>query len=197
MSFFFDVRLVVIALAAAAVVAGPLASCIATAQSTRPAESKAAAETKKPSSLPGGASSLQETFEDWVVACVQQGTDKKCSQAQVQSNGQTRERILSIEITPKGDTVEGVLLLPFGLALEEGVTLVVDDEAKGVDLRFRTCIALGCIVPLGFDAAMIGKLKQSTALKVKVVADNGQGAEFAVSLKGFAAALERTVSLVK
>jgi len=42
------------------------------------------------SSLPGGASSLRETYQDWQVACVMRTNTKTCglSQMQTQQNGQ-------------------------------------------------------------------------------------------------------------
>ncbi|SFT80392.1 invasion associated locus B family protein [Mesorhizobium sp. DCY119] len=151
-----------------------------------------------PSNLPGGASSLQETYEDWQVACMQRGEGKFCSmsQQQAQQNGQ---RILAIEIN-KIDTgkSEGILALPFGLALDSGVTVQVDEKPAGKPLRFRTCIPAGCLVPVSFDAAMVTALRGGTALKLAAVAsENGQPVNFSISLKGFGAALDRTAALVK
>ncbi|PRD40335.1 invasion protein, partial [Phyllobacterium phragmitis] len=50
----------------------------------------AQAQTGGSSTLPGGASSLNEVYRDWRVGCVQQGTTKRCamSQIQAQQNGQ-------------------------------------------------------------------------------------------------------------
>jgi len=66
--------------------------------------------------LPGGASSLNETYKDWRVACVQEGAAKHCvmSQVQTQQNGR---RVLALELNaPTGSTVTGTLVMPFGLA---------------------------------------------------------------------------------
>src|SRR5919108_1346454 len=64
------------------------------------------------STLPGGASSLQETYQDWSLAC--QGTPKAVcavSQQQTQQNGQ---RVLAIELRRGADGgVSGTLVLPF------------------------------------------------------------------------------------
>ena len=81
------------------------------------------------STLPGGASSLNETYKDWRVTCVQQGATKRCalSQTQVQQNGQ---RVLAIELAaPSGNTVTGTLVLPFGLALDSGIAFQIDEKA--------------------------------------------------------------------
>ena len=90
--------------------------------------------------LPGGASSLNETYRDWRVTCVQQGTAKRCalSQAQAQQNGQ---RVLAMELSaPTANTVSGTLVLPFGLALDSGVAFQIDDKPAMAPIRFRTCL---------------------------------------------------------
>src|SRR5262245_65857169 len=104
--------------------------------------------------LPGGASSLQETYQDWSLAC-QGGESVVCavSQEQTQQNGQ---RVLAIELRrSKGGALAGNLALPFGLLLDAGATLQIDDGAAFEPLRFETCLPSGCLVPLAFDTAAI------------------------------------------
>ncbi|SDR27423.1 Invasion protein IalB, involved in pathogenesis [Rhizobiales bacterium GAS191] len=150
------------------------------------------------SSLPGGASSLQETYQDWQVACVQQGAGKHCALSQQQSDSKSQQRVLSIELSmPRPDKAEGVLILPFGLALDKGVILQVDDGAPAPAIRFRTCLPVGCVVPIAFEAPTLAAIRKAGVIKVKVVADNGSDAAFSISLKGFAGALERTVALAR
>jgi invasion protein IalB len=93
--------------------------------------------------------------------------------------------------------VDGALVLPFGLALDRGVTLQVDDAPAGPALRFRTCLPAGCVVPLSFDARLVAALRKGAALKINAAADNGKDAVFTISLKGFPAALDRTAVLAK
>ena len=145
--------------------------------------------------LPGGASSLNETYRDWRVACAMQGTAKQCamSQAQTQQNGQ---RVLAIELAaPAGNLVSGTLVLPFGLALDAGVSFQIDDKPAMAPVRFRTCIPAGCLVTLSFDAPTIVALRAGTALKVKATADGGAAAPFTISLQGFGTALDRMAAL--
>lgn len=147
------------------------------------------------SPLPGGASALNETYKDWRVTCVQQGTTKRCalSQTQAQQNGQ---RLLVVELgAPAGNTVTGTLVLPFGLALDSGIGLQIDDKTAGQSLRVRTCLPGGCLVNLTFDAAMLVALRAGTALKIKAVADDGVAASFSIPLQGFGTALDRVGAL--
>jgi invasion protein IalB len=163
---------------------------IAQAQSTGQAGAGGAA-----AGLPGGASSLNETYKDWRVACAQQGNQKRCvlSQVQAQQNGQ---RVLAIELNaPNGNTVAGTLILPFGLALDAGVSFQIDEKPAMQPVRFRTCMPGGCLVSVSFDAATTGALRSGTALKIKATADGGAAAPFSVSLQGFATALDRVAAL--
>lgn len=155
-----------------------------------------AAETP-PATLPGGATSLQETFNDWQVACVVQGPAKRCAITQEQVNQQSRQRILALELTYSGDKTDGILLMPFGLALDRGVVLQIDDQPSTTTLKFRTCLPGGCLVPLNFDGKTVAALRVGTVLKLRAVADGGQDQLYTISLKGFAPALDRIAVLAR
>jgi invasion protein IalB len=152
--------------------------------------------------LPGGANTLNETHGDWSIACaIQTGQDgvktKLCALSQQQIAGQTRQRVLAIELRPEGDSVSGALVLPFGLALQQGVTYQLDDGALGSPQYFRTCLPAGCLIDLDFDARTVASLKAGQMLKVKTHADGGQEMVFSVSLTGFSSAYDRVVSLLQ
>jgi invasion protein IalB len=149
------------------------------------------------SRLPGGASSLSETYRDWRVACSQQSNEKRCalSQVQTQQNGQ---RVLAIELNaPTGNTVSGTLILPFGLALDSGVTFQIDEKPAMQPVRFRTCLPAGCLVNVTFDAPALVALRAGAMLKVKAMADGSGSVPFSISLQGFGIALDRVGALVR
>jgi invasion protein IalB len=173
-----------IALGVGVLTIGMLAALSAGAQST--------------SGLPGGATSLRETYGDWIVTCAVQQSRKTCAMQQELTTKQTGQRILAVELRPVGTAAEGIFMLPFGLALEKGAIVQIDDGAAAAPVAFRTCLPSGCVAPVNFDAKALAALRKGTALKVKVMPDGG-GAEtqWSVSLKGFGTALERTVSLLK
>ena len=150
------------------------------------------------SPLPGGATSLQETYQDWQVACVAQANAKRCGLSQ-QQTGQNRQRVLAIELAlGDGNSLTGTLILPFGLLLDIGVAAQIDDKPVGKPLRFRTCLPVGCILPLHFEGATAAALRAGTILKfIATPNERSESITFAVSLKGFAAALNRTAVLVK
>ncbi len=97
---------------------------------------------------------------------------------------------------PDGSIV-GVLALPFGLALANGVTLAIDDGEPGAALPFQTCLPAGCLVQLKFGADKIADLGRAKQLKITATAaDTGQSLPFTLSLKGFTQAAARTKALI-
>lgn len=147
------------------------------------------------SSLPGGASSLNETYQDWLVACRAANDAKQCAMSQQQSQ-QNGQRVLAIELSaPSSNTVSGILVMPFGLALESGVTFRIDEQPAMQPMRFRTCVPAGCLVSVAFDAPTIIALRAGATLKIEAVADGGAPVPFSVSLQGFSTALDRVAAL--
>jgi invasion protein IalB len=146
----------------------------------------------------GDATSLQEMHGDWRVACAQQNGRKVCALSQQQTDKNTHQLLLAMELkTPAIDKVEGMLILPFGLALDRPVTLQIDEAAVAPALHFRTCLPVGCLVDLAFDPPTVALLRKGTTLTVRAIADGGQGAVFAISLNGFSSALDRLAALEK
>lgn len=141
-------------------------------------------------------SQLSETYEDWSVTCIEVDGRPRCalSQRQLLKSGQ---HVLTLELRPGEDaSLEGTLVLPFGLNLDQGVSLAVDQATGGKPSRFRTCLPVGCLVPLTLTRATVGLLRSGQALKIGAFAsDSEKDVAFSVSLKGFAEAQERAIAL--
>lgn len=153
-------------------------------------------------SLPGGASTLREAHGDWSVTCAVQaepdgGKVKICAFSQEQFQTQTRQRALAVELRPAGDGAKGTLVLPFGLALQHGVVYQLDDGQTGALQFFRTCLPVGCIIDVNFDAGTVASLKTGKMLGVRATTDGGQEMTFSISLAGFTNAFERTIALLQ
>jgi invasion protein IalB len=151
--------------------------------------------------LPGGATTLREGHGDWIVSCdvvTQNGASRKvCGLSQVQTNTQSHQRILAVQLQPDGSVVGGTLVLPFGLDLGKGVSLQVDDGTVLASLPFRTCIPAGCLVNLNFDGKSVSALRAGNSLKVNVFPIGGEQMSLSISLKGFPGALDRTITLLR
>lgn len=159
-----------------------------------------AAPAAAPSPLPGGASSIQESYEDWRVLCSVANNAKQCTIQQVQLDTKTGQRVLAVELVPNGDGgASGNLIMPFGLQLDAGVALALDAGASGKPLPFKTCIASGCLVPLTLSANTIAALRVGKQLKLttRSIDVNAKPLVFPVSLNGFGAALDRAVAILK
>jgi len=154
-----------------------------------------AAQAQQAPALPGGATSLQETYHDWRVTCRVANNVKRCVLVQ-QQNQQNGQRVLAIELSaPRGNTVAGMLALPLGLALDAGVTFQIDEKPAMPPMRLRTCVPAGCLVNISFDAPMVTALRAGTVLKINVTADGGAALPLSISLRGFGAALDRVAAL--
>jgi len=159
----------------------------------------AQADIASPSSaptFPGGATSVQESYSDWQVSCAISGEAKVCSMIQQQTNRETGQRVLAIELRKTEAGMGGALMLPFGILLESGVTLQIDGGAAGDNLRFRTCVPNGCLVPLDFGSEFVSALVRGGQLNIATVAEGGNDITFSVSLRGFSAASSRIAELV-
>jgi invasion protein IalB len=157
------------------------------------------------SSLPGGASTLREVYEDWVLNCrVAAGAEGRqatvtcgISQELFRQQQQQRQRVAALALTPDGSGTKGTLLMPFGLALAAGVRLQIDEGPQTAPIAFRTCTPQGCIIPIEWPESTINGLRNGVLLKIAATSDNGQPVNFSISLKGFAAGLSRAIDLLK
>lgn len=150
--------------------------------------------------LPGGASSLTEQHGDWTVTCAIAEAVKRCAFSQALIASQSGQRVLSLELTPTPDgaTLQGTLMAPFSLRFDTGISLSIDETPLAGPLPFLSCIEIGCIVPVRFDAAAIAALRAGTGLKFAATAlSGGQPVELNLSLSGFPAAQNRTQELLR
>jgi invasion protein IalB len=149
--------------------------------------------------LPNGASSITETYGDWTIACGIDNGAKICTLSQSQGDKQTGQRSFAIELRmPKDGKTEGTILMPFGLKLDAGANLKLDDKDLGQGLRFSTCVPQGCLLPVSFPTVATDAMKKGKMLTVASLSlANGQAVSFNISLNGFTAALARVEQLGK
>nr|WP_283950052.1 invasion associated locus B family protein [Agrobacterium tumefaciens] len=151
-------------------------------------------------SLPNGASAINETYGDWSVSCSIADVRKICVMSQAQGDKQTGQRLFAIELqSSKDGKTDGILLMPFGLKLDDGVKLKLDDQNLGQGARFSTCYPQGCVVPVSFPIVATDAMKKGTSLIVTAtnVAGGAEIPTFKISLSGFTAAMNRSAELAK
>ncbi|MBN9333197.1 invasion associated locus B family protein [Devosia sp.] len=149
--------------------------------------------------LPGGASSIQETYQDWQVVCAIVNDAKRCAMSQQQVRQDSNQVLLTAEFyaAAQEETVSGTLVLPFGLQLASGVTLQIDDAATIPPLVFSTCLPAGCLVPFTLDGQTVAAARAGKTLNLQAASITGQPVALPVSLAGFSKAQDRLNELSK
>lgn len=149
--------------------------------------------------LPNGASSINESYGDWTVDCRIVERQKRCVLSQAQGNKETGQRVFAIELrSPAGGKTEGTVLMPFGLNLDAGALLKLDDKDLGKGLRFSTCGPQGCLLPVSFPTAATDAMRKGTKLVIASLnLSTNEPVTFNVSLDGFGAALARAADLAR
>ena len=162
--------------------------------------------------------SFSETYGTWRVSCgvleanAKDGAPKKKAAKkpparscvlqqridwQDKSTGRHHRLLIVTLGAPVGDKMPLTLLTPFGLLLDRGVRLRVD-KGKAFALRFRTCLAHGCVVRGQVDARRARLMRKGRILNVDTVEATGETLfRVPVSLKGFTAAYRRLIEAAK
>ncbi|MGV6875611.1 invasion associated locus B family protein [Pseudochelatococcus sp. B33] len=151
----------------------------------------------KAASLPNGTSSINEIYGDWTVSCLTPQGQKVCLLSQVQSNSRTGQRSFAIELrVPRDGKTEGIMVMPFGLGIDEGVRLKIDEQSLDEGARFSTCLPYGCIVPISFPTVTTDAMMRGTSLFIIAPTPNGgEPHMIEVSLDGFGEAFRRVIQL--
>ena len=140
-----------------------------------------------------GPSQISEVYGDWTLNCATEEGRRDCAVSQSLIDTETRQHVLTLELYRADDgTLEGMMVLPFGLNFARGVALAVDEAALGVPLPFLTCLPSGCLVPVGFATAEADRLRAGTSLSVSGTSAAGEEAvPMSISLSGFTTATQR------
>lgn len=147
--------------------------------------------------FPNGASSIVETFGDWTVDCRAAESRKMCLLVQSQGDARSGQRLFAIELrAPREGRSDGTILMPFGLKLENGAILKLDDKDLGQGVRFSTCVPAGCLLPVSFPKVATDAMTSAARLTVAALnLSSGEAVTFNVTLNGFAAAFRRAAQL--
>ncbi len=111
---------------------------------------------------------------------------------------QTGQRLFAIELAPAREgRTEGAVLMPFGLRLESGALLKLDDRDLGQGLRFSTCTPQGCLL-LSLPTVATDAMRTAQRLTVASLRlENGEVVTFNIAMAGFGQAFDRMAELAK
>lgn len=133
----------------------------------------------------------QSTAPNWLVTCSNQidAARLTCSMSQSVVLAANGTRLMTAVVQPKDDGHELELVLPFGLDLQAGVQLVID-QTDWQKLPVSTCEAGACYSAMPLDAAAITRLTEGAALDVKLINRQGEEVTLSLTLAGFSSSLE-------
>jgi invasion protein IalB len=142
---------------------------------------------------PAGASSVSESYGDWTMNCNRAEARTDCVIIQSQGDRRTGKRLFSFELRPPKDgKSEGLILMPFGLQIEPGVSFKLDDRQLGKGAPFSFCVSDGCLVPVSLPTLATDTMKTATNLTISATKpDAKEPTIITVPLSGFAAAFAR------
>lgn len=148
--------------------------------------------------LPNGARALNEDYGQWQVNCAVVGNGgaarRTCVIGQRQTNGQGQQ-VLAIELWPSKGDMSGLVVMPFGIAVREPVSISIDSGTTPLRANLSTCLQTGCIVPLTIGGKMVTEMRTGNKLVISARSHDGKDYTFSISLDGFAAAATRLQNL--
>ncbi|MEH3116769.1 MAG: invasion associated locus B family protein [Methylorubrum populi] len=152
-----------------------------------------AAAASGPAQWPAGATSVSESYGDWTMNCNRAEARTDCVITQSQGDRRTGKRLFSVELRPPRDgKSEGLILMPFGLQIEPGVSFRLDDRQLGKGAPFSFCVSDGCLVPISLPTLATDTMKTATSLTISATKpDAKEPTVITVPLSGFAAAFAR------
>ncbi|MFT8674960.1 MAG: invasion associated locus B family protein [Acetobacter sp.] len=167
--------------------------------STIPTSANAAVVTPKQervsNSLPNGVSALTETYQAWKVMCGAGTKGETCVVSQQVSDSKSHKNVMTIQFHSMGKTTAGVVVLPLGVRLADGVIIRVDGKTLGKPFMFETCIPAGCLAPLTLDEAALGALQSSKKAEFSFSAATGQHVALPITVSGLDQAMARMTTL--
>ncbi len=122
---------------------------------------------------------------------------KRCALVQVQRQKDSNKLLFSVEFSPAkagasdGALFDGLLVLPFGLAVGQPLQLNVGG-APVQTLAIATCLPIGCLAPFKVDGGLLKKLIAGKSVEVgAVTAGQRRPVAFHVRTAGLAAGIAR------
>jgi invasion protein IalB len=153
--------------------------------------------TASTAQLPNGASAISEIYGDWAMDCKVLNNQKQCRLLQIQTD-QTNQRVLEVELRmPMDGKVDGTIAMPFGVKLDSGAIIRLDDAVFSKEFRFLTCVQVGCLLPVSFSMNDVDAMKNGKTLAIMSFNINDNIIALNVPLDGFAEAIARATELAK
>ena len=135
------------------------------------------------------AKTSKEFFQDWQLNCVEKGELKNCSVSQT-----LRTQKGATAAVINASYVNGEIILEFGMPLMMDLTKSVTVKVDGDNLAkyaYNTCNAQACFVVRKDDEKLLSAFRKGDEAQLTLKSYAGQNVQMNVSLKGFAAAINK------
>lgn len=126
--------------------------------------------------------------EPWTVRCQEEPKYCEIVQRLVMKESGQRFAEIAIGYPPSEKTARGVMILPLGVLLEDGVKMTIDD-GKPYKFNFRYCSADGCVAVVTLNDKVVGQLKKGNQAVLQFKNLKGQNINLPITLKGFTDAI--------
>ncbi|MCB9990858.1 MAG: invasion associated locus B family protein [Rhodospirillales bacterium] len=126
----------------------------------------------------------------WTVRCQEQdkGHCEIFQRLVVQETGK-RMAEFAIGFPEDKKTARGVMILPLGILLTDGVQMQIDDQ-QPFKFKVRFCTNDGCFAYLNLNDAVLGMLQKGNKATIRFKSMQGQEIDLPISLSGFTKALQ-------
>jgi invasion protein IalB len=125
------------------------------------------------------------TYQDWRTACPA-ATAKlaPCEMVEDIVDAKTKSTVARMAISRDGAKPMMAFTLPFGVALEPGIGLVIGKDPVKV-YPYRTCNQIGCVASLDFDDKLQAAMKSGTDMRLMYAGLDGKPIGMPLSFKGY------------
>ena len=124
-------------------------------------------------------------YQDWRTACPAASQKQApCEMLQDVLDDKSHGTVARVAITSdNGKPVIG-FTMPFGVALEPGIGLIIGKDPVKV-FQYRTCNQVGCLAVAPLDDKMLASLKGASDAKLMFAGLDGKPVAVPISLKGY------------
>lgn len=122
----------------------------------------------------------------WVKRC--EGPVCEITQRLMDKKSETRVLEMAIGFPVKGGDGRGVLVLPLGVDLSQGLSLRVDEQAP-LGFKIRYCLIDGCYAFLTLPPDVLATMKKGSMASIDFMTFDGQAGKLPLTLEGFSKSL--------
>ncbi len=152
-----------------------------------------------PAASPESAEQAGPTPPEWVVTCTPGSDPEKttCQMEQVLFVAETGQPLVSAVIRPHAEEQRMAMLLwlPHGLYFPHGLSIAID-RGEAMTVAIQTSDQKGAYAALPLTDELVSGMKLGKTLNIAMRFVDGRDEVVPLTLKGFAAALEKLTSLL-